>query len=106
MIFRRSLVRADSTVINLTAMDTGLRDYHFGSTPSIRGSGTYTMQILHMRARDDAFKEVRPGILLKRYFGKFAANFSSGSPFRDISTRHGHRERADVLKIAALLPSS
>lgn len=43
-IFRRSSVHADSTIINLTAMDTGLRDYHFGSTPStahIYHVGTY-----------------------------------------------------------------
>ncbi|KYN34737.1 hypothetical protein ALC56_11226 [Trachymyrmex septentrionalis] len=36
-IFRRSSVHADSTVINLTAMDTSLRDYHFDSPPYAGG---------------------------------------------------------------------
>jgi len=53
-IFRRSSVYVDSTVINLTAMDTSLRDYHFDS-PSY-ADGTYSCiharVTMHMRRSD------------------------------------------------------
>lgn len=66
VIFRRSSVHADSTVINLTAMDTGLRDYHFGSPPY--ASDTHTVWA-YICARDDAYEERSPTDIIEMTLG-------------------------------------
>lgn len=54
------------TVINLTAMDTGLRDYHFGLPPY--ASDTHTVWA-YIRARDDAYEERSPTDIIEMTLG-------------------------------------